>query len=37
LLMALSALIVALLLTGPVYLYFSRQARRRLDSAGDDK
>ena len=37
LLMALSGLIVAITLTGPTYLYFSRQARRRLDSAGDDK
>jgi len=37
LLMALSGLIVAMALTGPTYLYFSRQARRRLDSAGEDK
>jgi len=36
LLMALSGLIVALVLSGPVYLYFSRQARRRLEALGDD-
>jgi cellulose synthase (UDP-forming) len=36
LLMALSGLLVAVILTGPVYLFFSRQARRRL-GGGDDK
>jgi cellulose synthase (UDP-forming) len=37
LLMALSGVLVALALSGPVYLYFSRQARRRLEALGDDK
>ena len=37
LLMALSGLAIAIALTGPVYLYFSRQARRRLAALGDDK
>jgi cellulose synthase (UDP-forming) len=33
-LMALSTLILALVLTGPVYLFFRRQARARLGAAG---
>lgn len=37
LLMAMSGLLVALVLTGPVYLYFRMQARRRLADVGDDK
>lgn len=36
LLMAMSGLLVALILSGPAYLYFSRQAKRRLDGTGDD-
>ncbi|EGD59978.1 putative cellulose synthase [Novosphingobium nitrogenifigens DSM 19370] len=37
LLMAMSGLLVAMVLSGPVYLYFRMQARRRLADAGDDK
>jgi cellulose synthase (UDP-forming) len=40
LLLALGVLVVAVVLSGPVYLYFSRQARRRLqglDGTGDNK
>jgi len=36
LLMALGGIVVALALSGPLYLYFSRQARRRLAALGDE-